>query len=180
MKIKWQNRLLRSNGSTCLVSVDGTDFRIVQPAPFDKKWYSHKFKGPGLRYEVGISIQTSWIVWISGPYPCGSWPDISIFNRVLRNKLLPGEQVEADKGYAGNYPVSLPDNYGTIFEWVTKQQVRSRHEIVNGYFKNFKCLHHTFIHHYLKHKIVFQAVVVLVQLGLVRNPPFQKIKYKYK
>ena len=41
----------------CLISVDGTDFRIQEPMSFSKEWSkqsdSHKFNGPGLRFEVG-------------------------------------------------------------------------------------------------------------------------------
>jgi hypothetical protein len=39
------------------VTVDGTDFRINEPTDFSTKWFSHKFKDPGLRYEVAISIK---------------------------------------------------------------------------------------------------------------------------
>ena len=37
------------NGSQCLVTVDGTDFRIKEPQPFDSKWLSEKFNGPGVK-----------------------------------------------------------------------------------------------------------------------------------
>ena len=60
------------------MSIDGTNFRIYEPSPFSPKWFSHKFHGPGLRYEVGIAIRTGWIVWINGPYPPGDWPDVRI------------------------------------------------------------------------------------------------------
>lgn len=67
LKIVWEKRLERDSGNDCLVSVDGTDFRIQQPSVFSKIWYSHKFKGPGLRYEVAVSILTGDIVWLHGP-----------------------------------------------------------------------------------------------------------------
>lgn len=60
------------------VSLDGTDFRIREPQPFNKKWYSHKFKGPGIRYEIGISIVEGDIVWAVGGVPCGEWSDLKI------------------------------------------------------------------------------------------------------
>jgi hypothetical protein len=41
--------LTDGNNRFSTVTVDGTDFRINEP--------SHKFKGPGLRYEVAISIK---------------------------------------------------------------------------------------------------------------------------
>jgi len=46
----------------CFVSLDGTDFSIYEPTPFDAKWYSHKLNGPGLRYEIGICLRTGDIV----------------------------------------------------------------------------------------------------------------------
>lgn len=33
-------------------SVDESDFRIFEPTPFSPKCHSHKFVGPGLRYEI--------------------------------------------------------------------------------------------------------------------------------
>jgi hypothetical protein len=45
------------NNRFSTVTVDGTDFRINKPTDFSTKWFSHKFKGPGLRYEVVISIK---------------------------------------------------------------------------------------------------------------------------
>ena len=69
------------------MSVDGTDCRIREPSPFNPMWYSHKFSGPGLRYEVGVSIHEEGIVWINGPFPCGSWPDLKIARHCLIHAL---------------------------------------------------------------------------------------------
>jgi len=72
--MKWENCYMNSNGSICLVTINGTDFCIVfEQMPFDSKWFSQKFKGPGLCYEVGVCIQTSWIVWINSLFPTGNW-----------------------------------------------------------------------------------------------------------
>lgn len=73
------------------LSLDGTDFRIMEPSEFNPKWYSHKFNGPGLRYEIGICIRIGNIVWANGGYPCGGWPDIKIFRDALGYALHPGE-----------------------------------------------------------------------------------------
>ena len=62
-KIKWHKRLGGRSFDGCRISVDGTDERICEPTPFGPKWYSHKFHGPGLRYEIGIGIETGYIVW---------------------------------------------------------------------------------------------------------------------
>ena len=66
-------------GRQCKVTVDGTDFRIYDPSPFWSKWMSFKFKGPGLRYEVGVSIESGDIVWINGPFMPGMFNDLQIF-----------------------------------------------------------------------------------------------------
>jgi hypothetical protein len=47
--------------------------------------------GPGLRYEIAICIQTGEPVWINGPFPCGSWPDLIIARNALVDALDAGE-----------------------------------------------------------------------------------------
>ena len=65
-KIVWENRKLRDMGNDCFVSVDGVDFEITEPYPYErvwsKRWFTPKFKGPGVRYEVAICILTGEIV----------------------------------------------------------------------------------------------------------------------
>jgi hypothetical protein len=55
--------------------VDGVDCRIPDVKKWhpvrkkmvmNKKLFSHKFKGAGLRFEVGVCLLTSDIVWIHG------------------------------------------------------------------------------------------------------------------
>ncbi len=94
----------------CLVSVDGTDFRIPNHG---QKFYSHKFKKSGLRYEVGLCILTGNIVWTSGPYECGLWPNIKIFRNGLKSCLEESKRVEADDGYIGEAPerVKCPGSF---------------------------------------------------------------------
>jgi hypothetical protein len=74
-QIIWENRHKDDVGNDCLVSVDGVDCRIPDVKKWDpvkkkmvmnKKLFSHKFKGAGLRFEVGICLLTSDIVWIHG------------------------------------------------------------------------------------------------------------------
>lgn len=93
-----------------MVSVDGTDFQVLgkllhSGAP-DSSYYSKKFVGPALRYEVAVSILSSDIVHVAGPYlpGTGGWNDLSIFRDGLRGMLEPGERVEADDGYIGDCP----------------------------------------------------------------------------
>jgi hypothetical protein len=136
-----------------------------------KGWYSHKFKGPGLRYEVGVCIQTGDLVWINGPFPCGAWPDIKIFRQDLIGCLTGGEKVEADKGYRGEaHYIKTPRNdVDTI--------VRSRHETVNKRFKQWGCLNKLFRHQPSKHQSVFGAVAVLTQLAIENGEPLFGVFY---
>ncbi len=80
----------------CLMTIDGTDFRIPQKGAATKgnAFASHKYTGKSaLRYELGVDILAGNLVWIQGPYPAGKYSDIVIFNEVLTFFLEPGERV---------------------------------------------------------------------------------------
>jgi hypothetical protein len=157
------------------VTVDGTDFRINEPKPFDKKWFSHKFWAAGLRYEVAVCIQTGDIVWIHGPFPCGAWPDLKIFRSALKQALAPGEKVEADNGYPGKRgTVRTANDYVSQVDKKAKQRARARHETVNRRLKQFNCLKAVYRHDQDKHWMVFTAVAVCTQLSFdYGEHPFQ-------
>jgi hypothetical protein len=155
-----------------LVYVDGTDFRIRMRKPFEKCWWSHKFKGAGLRYEVATSIQSGEIVWTNGPFLPGDFPDISIFRRDLIYKLDDDEKVEADLGYRGEPSfIRLPDKTRE------QQMVSARHETCNGRFKQWGALSQHFRHATAKHSWVFQAVVVITQLEIENGEPLFNVEY---
>ena len=101
------------NGSICKVMVDGTDFCTFKQTPFDPIWRSHKFNGPGFRYEIAICIQTGWIVWINGPFLCGI-PDRNISREWLNYELEDGELYLADGGYRNGQQYSMTPNDSTI------------------------------------------------------------------
>jgi hypothetical protein len=100
LHIIWSSRLVQagSNSYSAMI-VDGIDFKINEPYPFNPMWFSHKFKSAGVRYEVAFSINGGDIVHIYGPVPCGACPDITNFWVCLMHKLLHGEMVEADNRY---------------------------------------------------------------------------------
>jgi hypothetical protein len=126
------NRFHNDNDSTCKLSVDGTDCPIREPQEFSSRWYSHKFKGAGLRYKVALCIQTGWIVWKNGPYPCGSFPDIRIVRDRLIHFLLPGEKYVADRGYRdGGLYADTPTGFNNPGQRM-RSIVRARHETVNA------------------------------------------------
>jgi hypothetical protein len=165
-----------------LVSIDGTDFRLYDPTPFWRGWFSFKFKGPALRYEVGICIQSGDIVWLNGPYPAGAWPDLKIFRDGLKRVLArtrPREKLEADKGYRGEPQyIKTPNDYGlTYLAKEQKKNVRARHETVNKRFKQFGCLLERFRHDKTKHGDAFRAVAVITQLAIENGEPLFDVEY---
>ncbi len=76
--------------------------------PFGKVWYTKKFIGPGLRYELVCSIATGDIVAFNGPFAPRPNPDITIFRHRLRGMLGPGEMTICDKGYKGDTKCCTP------------------------------------------------------------------------
>ena len=134
-------------------------------------WFSHKFKGPGLRYEVALSIRTGLIVWLNGPFPCGSFPDIKIFKNGLQGMLGQFERVEADAGYVGCDPLYVKKTPKSIFGREDRKElqnrVRARQETVNKRFKQFGILNQRFRHDLTLHEIVFHSIAVLTQLSLL-------------
>ena len=172
--ILWKNRFIGDVGNTCLVSIDGTDFRIYQWKPFWKGWYSHKFKGPGLRYEVRPNIMTGQIVWIHGPFPCGEWPDLNIFRVGLKQMLTGGEKVIADLGYQGE-PDHVVTPTGDISGMANR--VRGRHEHVNKRFKQWNILHRVFRHQVERHQPAFFAIAVITEVALENGEPLYAIVY---
>jgi hypothetical protein len=160
------------------VTVDGTDFRIQEPTPFSTEWYSHKFKGPGWRYEVAVCIQTGDIVWINGPFKAGKWPDLKIFRRNLKQQLAPGEMVEADNGYRGEpNHARTADGFVSPADDRAKQGARARHETVNRRLKQWGCLKNVWRHERPLHKKVFAAVAVITQLAFENGEPPYQVRY---
>ena len=113
------------------MNVDSRDFNIAEHGT---KWYSHKFKRSGLRYDVGICIMTGDIVCANEPYEPGVYNDIMIF----KSHLGFVERVEADDGYIGEAPLCIkclkpfPNPKETLY---TQQRVRKYQETVNNRFK---------------------------------------------
>lgn len=81
------------------MSVDGTDIPIYEPSPFTPSWFSFKLNGPGLIYEVGLSIFKNKILWINGPFCPGNHNELQIFQRDLRFYLNDSETVCAYRIY---------------------------------------------------------------------------------
>lgn len=149
----------------CNVSVDGADFIIQEPKHFSPSWFSHKFKGPGLRYEIGISIHDDTIVHANGPFKCGDFPDVKIFQNELKQKLLRNEKVIADNGYKDNKCLRA-SHLNNAHHKRFHGRARGRHEVVNGKMKRFSILKSKFRHNLDLHSIFFYSILKLTQLTL--------------
>ena len=123
-----------------------------------RRFYSHKYKKSGLRYEVGLCILTGDIVWINGPYECGVWPDIKIFRNALMFELDDGERCVADDVYVGEHPdrIKCPKGFPNRDESKEMESyVRGRHETVNKRFKQFGALKQVWRHDIWSHGDAF-------------------------
>jgi hypothetical protein len=150
--------------------VDGTDCKIGEPTDWDKTWFSHKFKGPAVKYEVAVCIEKGHIVWTNGPFR-GSVNDLKIFKSDLANRVPPGKIVIADKGYRSIAFASTPNDLDSPDVMDYKKRVRARQESVNKRLKDFKVLKETFRHPRHKHKAVFEACAVIVQNNIEVDSP---------
>ena len=54
-------------------------YSVLQKRIKGKKYYSHKFDGTALQYEICLCILTVDIVWVNRPQKSGVINDISIF-----------------------------------------------------------------------------------------------------
>lgn len=55
---------------TSFCSIDGVDFKILEPKPFSLNWFNHQFHGPELQYKIALSIRAGYSLGTGG-YPCG-------------------------------------------------------------------------------------------------------------
>ena len=156
----------KQNTLTFIISVDGTDCPIHEPRPFSRTWFSQKFKGPGVKYEVAIDVLTGDCVWISGPHKA-SKSDIKIFREDGLMAMIPeGRLAIADKAYRGEPgKVSYPNHLDKDAVRELKKRIRARHETFNWRLKNFDVLHQVFRHKPVlpQHKACLEAVAVIVQ-----------------
>ena len=119
-------------------------------------------------------------MWINGPFPCGRWPDISIFRDALLYWLSPGERVEADDGYVGESPrhIKCPASFTNpqCTEYM-QQRVRSRQETINLRFKFWGILAEIFRHDMTLHGDVLRSVAAMTQIAINLGEPLFECGY---
>lgn len=130
-----------------------------------------------MRYELGISIQNGDLVWLLGPFPCGSHPDIKIARMSIVHNIGVDEMILADSGYRdkGEYfdtPTGL-NNKGQYMRSIA----RSRHEIFNSRVKRFKILSTTYRGEISKHYLYFYTVAIMCQIEISTGKKLFQINY---
>ena len=156
----------------------GADFRIREPIPFDRKWYSHNFHGLGLRYELGVCINTGKIVSFHGPFPCGLYNDVTIFRLWLKWKLGEGKKVLDDLGYKGYTKVMTPYDAMDYKNLKAMNVSRAHHEKLNGRLKSWDILSGLYLHNRDKHYLIFRSIIVLENIKIPSgHPPFHVTSY---
>jgi hypothetical protein len=145
-------------------------------------FFTPKFKGSGLRYEVALSIQEGDICWTYDPFPCGLFNDLQIFQRELKKELVLNEKVQADKIYGKEAPcyVRAPGNLYSARDPMViamEKKVRSRHEHVNKRFKQWSILQNVYRHDIVNHGDVFRAVSCMTQICIENGEPLDQVVY---
>lgn len=112
----------------------GQTVAFASLSPIDSKWFSHKFKGPGLLYEISISVSSGRIICAHGPFHCGSFSDFRILQNGLTQVLKDDENVIAEGGYIDenctkNRDTEIISRYYAV--------IGERHETINRYLSNF-------------------------------------------
>jgi hypothetical protein len=163
-----------------LASVDGVHCQIQEPRKVpEKKWYSHKFNGPAVTYQIVLSLRENKVLFISGPYPAGQ-SDIIVFRKDdgILHQIPPGKRIVADRGYNGEAEVlSVPSHlHDSLTVTNFKKRARARQETFNARLKEFKILDVPFRHlnklpheqeySLVEHKRVFESISVMVEYDL--------------
>ena len=161
-------------------AVDGIHCPIQEPRrPFWKGWFSHKFCGAGLAYEVATAVTTGLIIWVNGPFPAGRWTDPKMFKHGLAKLVrIDIERGVADAGYhhchawlylpfwrskkAMAEEAEVPRN--DLHEYI-----RARHETINSRLHRFNVLSTIFRHGREMHSDFFHAGCVIVNLEIMHG-----------
>ena len=116
-----------------------------------------------------MSIQEGDICWTYGPFSCGLFNDLQIFQRGLKKEFVLNEKVQADKIYGKEAPcyVRAPWNLFVAHDpmvIVMEKKVRSRHEHVNKRLEQWSILQKVYPHDIENHGDVFRAMSCMTQI----------------
>ena len=100
---------------------------------------------------------------------------------MISNEILEqGERVEADNGYGGAADkIKCPDNSCNPVENEGMQsRAQYRHETINGRFKTWGILQHTYHHDIRRRGEFFRAIAMTTQLAISNDSPLFSVEYK--
>jgi hypothetical protein len=146
---------------------------------FATEFMSHKFKGNGLKYEVGVCIATGHIVWVHGPSRAGK-SNITLARQAFVSFLNDDEMAVANSGYQGEFQlIKTPDkvHFRSGLEFYDAAVARACYETVNLRFKNNQVLVKRLRHSLAFHSACFQAVAVVSQLIIKNVEPLFDVQY---
>ena len=138
--------------------------KIFEPSPFSGKWFSHKFRSAGLRYEIAVSIERGRLVWVNGPYPCGKFPDVCIFRHRMKIVLANNEKVLVHNGYPDSRCFKSSDVSHEYMD--IHNEIRARHEAINRRLKQFNALPNVFRRSVGHHGYIFLAIANLTHMSM--------------
>lgn len=120
-----------------------------------------------MRYEIGVDIETCYIVFLHGPFPYGRYPDLRIFELALFRCVNEGKSVVEGAGYT-TVKFLRPSTVPTVFKNV-HGRIRAGHEFFNRRMEQFRVLETTFRQN--PHSICFDAIANLTHLMLEISDP---------
>lgn len=111
-----------------------------------------------MRYEISLSLSSKNILSANGPFPCGKYPDISIFKSGLKLHFLNYEMVLTDAGYMDERHLCNPADENEEIH----RRALGRHETVNRIFKQFAELTVPFRYNLIMLSTYLMAIVNIV------------------
>lgn len=126
--------------------------------------YSHKFNGPGVGYQLALSLFTSDLVYLKGPSPAGE-PDVTEYQAELKAMIPDGKKVIVDGGYKDKDDNKLSNTNAHDPRPLRKFKARakSRQEQFHARIKRFESVTASFRHGMNRHKTCFESICVICQ-----------------
>jgi hypothetical protein len=117
------------------------------------------------------------VVWSNSPFPCGTFPDLTIARRKSVKYLLPGEKFIADRGYRdGNKYADTPTGNSNPSQRM-KRTVRARHETFNCRLKKYKVLSTTYRNGRETHFTMLHIIMNILQIEIENGYPLYSVYY---
>jgi DDE superfamily endonuclease len=168
------DNMLEDDQAVLFATIDGTHCRIFEPQKDPgPKWFSYKFHGPALGYEIVIDVWSQRVVHIHGPYHARD-NDIKNFRKPegIMDQIPPGRKLIGDTGYQGEPDkITTPNPHDSLIVKQFKNRARARHETFNKRIKDYQILRQEFRSDTSYHQIVFESICILCQYDIENGHP---------